>query len=135
MLLPNDPIVTHWVLHVAVSAPVPLCLVYPVVRAETLNVKVIPGFTAEGYAAALQGLLNEGLIQISDIGGPAPDWAHTIRLLRHLPLAPPWEIANMPGGHISFALTARGGATWEGLAGPNWSRILVERSDLHSCEL
>jgi hypothetical protein len=133
---PSDAIVRHWVLNLAVNFPVPLWQLYPVVRVETLNVKEIPGLAAEDYLAALQELLKCQLIQISrPEGARAPDWANMIKFLKLLPVAPSPEMAKMPGGQISFELTPRGGATWESLADPDWNHILIESSDLESCEL
>jgi hypothetical protein len=135
-MLPNDAVVRHWTLNLAVKFPVPLWLLFPVVREESLNVKAVPGLAADDYAAVLQGLLSDKMIQITgaEIENPN-DWANTVRLLSHLPIAPGWEMAKMPGGQISFELTPRGGDVWERRAEPDWNHILIESSDLESCEL
>ncbi len=134
--LPSDEIVKHWLLNLAVSFPIPLWRLYPVVRVEGLNVKELPGFTAEDYAEALRGLFSDQMVRISDPEGPRmPDWTDTIRLLQHLPVAPPWDMAKSPGGQINFELTPRGGMAWEVAACPDWTHILIESSDLKSCEL
>jgi hypothetical protein len=133
---PTDAIVKHWALNLVVNCPMPLCLVYPIVKTEALNVKEIPGFEAEDYAAVLKDLLSQRLIQLSTLdGATAPDWSAILELLRLLPVAPTWVTSKLPGGQIYFELTTRGGATWQRLAEPNWSHILIESSDLESCEL
>lgn len=135
-MLSTDSVGKHWILNLAATCPVPLWQLYPVVRAEILNVKEIPGFAAESYAAALGELLRDGMILISGTeGANPPDLQESMRTLRKLPVAPSWEMARMPGSEISFELTPRGGAAWESVAEPDWNHILIESSDLESVEL
>ena len=64
-MLPDDFLVKYWVLNLAVEFRVPLWLLFPVIGAESLNVKEIPVIAAEDYVAALQELLREHMIQMS----------------------------------------------------------------------
>lgn len=134
--MPNDTMARQWVLNLAVEFPTPLWQLYPVVRTQVLNVKEIPGFAPGKYAAVLQELLNDQMVQLSDAEGASPaDLGRTLAALAQLPVAPSWEMARMPGGRICFELTPRGGAAWESLAEPDWAHILVESSDLECCDL
>src|SRR6516164_9126518 len=114
-MLITDPIAKHWILNLAVNFPVPLYLLYPVVRVESLNVKRIPGFSPDDSIAALRELIDEKMIRISDAGSEVPaDWDNIKASLQQSPSAPLGAIST-------FELTPSGGEAWENLADPDWN--------------
>jgi hypothetical protein len=135
--------IEHWLLDLAVEFPVWLVDLFPVVNTEGLNVKPVPKCNTVDYARALVELADSGAIMLSS--KVPEDDVHTpqgvraildrfVTLRQHGPLLPLYERTRLPGMHVSFKLTSRGGETWESVAEPNWSDILTVSVDDKSGE-
>lgn len=121
----------------AINCSVPLYLLFPAFSGGRLNLREIPGITAQEYARNLMDLFDSGLIEMTS---EFPDDITTTRsglsriLDRFLALSPdvqpapfggtPPAIRNRPDLQVDFSLTPRGGEAWEKLAQPQWDRFL-----------
>jgi hypothetical protein len=137
-MVPIDVIANHWLLRLAVHNPVPVRLLFPTVQSDALNVREIPGLVSADYAAAAQRLLDEQALEVVNGDNTVlPDLTCIITELEHLHDAgfQRRELRKIPVMNVALRLTPQGGEVWERLAEPHWDRLVVESSDLSSCEL
>ncbi len=62
---PNQEIVRHWILNLAIEGRRRLSDFFPYVEFEYLNVKPVPGAVPEHYAEAFLALFDAGLVRCS----------------------------------------------------------------------
>ncbi len=117
-------VVRFWLLDTAVELERHLCLLYPEVRGEALNMRPIPGLQPAEYVEYLIQLAVEGSVQIyrwTDETDP-----------ERIPLDPADVRRAVSDGvvdQIGYCLTAKGGAEWEALACPRWEECVATLDD------
>jgi hypothetical protein len=136
--------IDHWLLHLAAEYPVWLTQVFPVVDDVGLNVKPVPGASAEVYTRALIALYDWGAVALSSeapgddvqsAGGVRRVVERFVNLSLNGAAQPLYRRIRIPGMQVRFELTARGGEMWESLAQPDWTRILTVSADLDSADV
>jgi hypothetical protein len=141
----------HWLLNLAVEFPIWLNQLFPLIDAEGLNVKPVPGCNSEDYSRGLMELFDSGMIMLSsEESGDDTQSRSGVKLIldRFLKLAsddpkltqqgrlrPLYQRNRLPGMQVSFKLTGRGGEEWEKLAEPDWPHILIVSVDSKSGDL
>ena len=140
--LSHNQMIKHWLLNLAIECSIPLRVLFPF-RWPTCNAREIPNVQAEELARGVLQLFDSGMISVfSDVDESAPTRSGLSSVLdRFVTLSHALDTSSDPrsGSHnhtrlnpemqLSFELTARGGESWEGAARPNWSHLLIERSD------
>lgn len=136
--LTRDELIKHWLLHLAIECAIPLRVLFPFFW-PTRNARDIPDVEPEDFARNLLELFDSGLILI--FSGLEEDdvrsrlgVATILERFLALPRDAPQHRQNVhstsnPALRANFELTTDGGATWEKVAKPDWSRYLAERSD------
>lgn len=117
-------VVRFWLLATAIEVKRHLCLLYPEVRDEALNMHAIPGLEPAEYVEYLIQLAVEGSVEIY--------WCTDEVDPECIPVGPAdVRKAISEGGveRIGYCLTAKGGAEWEALARPRWTECVASLDD------
>lgn len=146
----RDQITKHWLLNLAVEFEIVLTRLFPRVKEQGLNARAVPGCTGKDYARNLLELFDSGMIVFSSTLEDDDNLADQISVSRALDrfLALPadhkrirylrqgdpssLDIDRNPAMQVTFKLTTLGGAAWQRIAQPDWSRLLIERSDFEA---
>lgn len=143
---PNQEIVRHWILSLAIEGTRQLSDFVPYVECLHLNVHPVPGAAPHQYGEAFLALFDAGLISCF---GDEDDEHGKIRADRtivetvlaaslRLPQVTRRTRFRMPGPvgpaspDLRWELTTAGGEEWERLAQPNWERYVFVQFDLPS---
>jgi hypothetical protein len=149
-VLPNDTI-EHWLLNLAIEAPVWFGLIFPTVESEALNVKYTPLYRTTDYAATLLSLFESNMIAVSS-SEPSDDVTSLAGISQILDrflrlseddsalrqngaLLKPYQRNRLTCMQVNYRLTSFGGDAWEKVAEPDWKRILTESRDSTSGDL
>ena len=97
--------------------------VYPVVKAQRLNVKLLPGAQPADLLSGLRDSARSGLIVIlgreaDDVDGER-EWTVPISALAE-------AVNDLGGDNLFWHLTEEGGRAWERAAAPDWRRYVGE---------
>lgn len=154
-MLKQDGIVRQLLLDLVVEGPMGILNVLPVLQTEMLNVRKVPGSSAEGYSKELLALFEAGLVSMSsddghdDVSSPSAVSNLFERLLK-VPSesAMPRKLRKRPDGslylspdsprfdcQVSYKLTKAGGEEWEKRAAPDWNRLITQDCDFESGQL
>jgi hypothetical protein len=145
---PNQEIVRHWILCLAIEGSRKLSDFVPYVECLHLNVHPVPGATADHYGEAFLTLFDAGLIYCFRDGDDEPGNVGASRSVVESVLAARLQLPQvtsrtghrMPGPvgpaspDLRWKLTTAGGAEWERLAQPNWERYVFALFDPPSGE-
>lgn len=124
----EDPI-KQWLLTLAVKARVPLKFLFPVVRAEILNLPQPPAVSDGDRLDAFFYLLSQECLEVVDSvpnDVAQSDWSeHELRD----------RILSGLTGRLNFGLTQIGGLAWERVAEPDWSRFISHSATSEELDL
>jgi hypothetical protein len=148
----TSAITRHWILNLARECRGRISDVVPFVEELHLNVRKVPGVTAEDYATVLLDLFDSGAIRVrsrdeegslakrSDLEAVLharlqlpPVSRMTFLRKKKPPTDPPAIIRDAPD--LGWELTSQGGEEWESLALPDWNHFATILSDPESGEM
>lgn len=145
---PIDAVIRHWLLNLAIEIPVDLHRILPVVQAQGLNVRTVPGSAEHDYARGIIQLHDSGLIELSskdaadDVNsrdGVAQILDRFINLPKYDPSVSPHHfgpVDKLPLAlQVTYKVTALGGQEWERCAKPDWDHFANGSDDYVSGEL
>lgn len=143
-----DAMIRHWLLNVAVETPVDLYRVLPVVQAQGLNVRTIPGCEGRDYARGISQLSEGRMIELfseysaddlNTSSGVAQVLDRFMNLPEYDPTASPLyfgPVDKLPSSlQVTYKITALGGQQWESCAKPDWDHFVNGSDDSVSGEL
>ena len=147
--LSKDELLRYWLLTSAIDHPVELACFFPKFEWGPLNMRDLPGCTANDYVRELLELFDRqwiefsslieeydlktrfGVIQMLDLFNDFSEQNPDALLYRRGSRShPDPRSVHRPDLIVDFQLTEAGGNAWEKIAKPNWKKFLEEYTNL-----